>query len=163
MSIAVNIVQISLASNTSKIIEKLKQSCLMKYYMKYFMKISLVLDVIILCMIHANSEITKRIKAILWIGKLWGIPWLKEDFWHCNILRNMLLKKLEYYGIKDITKNCFHSYLIDRMEYTTLYQVQCTISSKRYEKKVQFTRPLPLEEQCCWFCYCAAMGYILQF
>lgn len=44
MSIAVNIVQISLASNTSKISEKLKQSCLMKYYMKYFMKISLVLE-----------------------------------------------------------------------------------------------------------------------
>ena len=68
---------------------------------------------------------------------------------YCNMLSNMLYKKLEYYGIRGITKNCFHPYLIVRMKYTTLYHGQSTISSKRYEKKVHFTRPFPLEEQCC--------------
>ena len=51
---------------------------------------------------------------------------------HLKINRDILLTKLNYYGIRDITNNWFSSYLQDRMQFTSVNGYQSNMRKLKY-------------------------------
>ena len=51
---------------------------------------------------------------------------------HLKINRDILLTKLNYYGIRDITNNWFSSYLQDRMQFTSANGYQSNMRKLKY-------------------------------
>ena len=51
---------------------------------------------------------------------------------HLKINHDILLTKLSYYGIRDITNNWFSSYLQDRMQFTSVNGYQSNMRKLKY-------------------------------
>ena len=100
---------ISLLSNISKIIERLIHSRLMMFLNANRILYERQFD------FRHNHSTTHALSAITFD----------------TVNHNILLKKLEYYGIRNITNSWFQSYLNDRMQFTTVNKCQ---SSKKLLK-----------------------------
>ena len=81
---------------------------------------------------HALSAITEKIRQACDLGNFACGVYLDLQKAFDAVDHDILLKKLEYYGIRGITTNSwFQSYLNDRMQFTTVNKSQ---SSKKYLK-----------------------------
>ena len=78
---------------------------------------------------HALSAITEKIRQACDSGNVACGVFLDLQKAFDTVNHDILLKKLEYYGIRGITNSWFQSYLNDRMPFTTVNKCQ---SSKKY-------------------------------
>ena len=78
---------------------------------------------------HALSAITEKIRQACDSGNFACGVFLDLQKAFDTVNHDILLKKLEHYGIRGITNSWFQSYLNDRMQFTTVNKCQ---SSKKY-------------------------------
>ena len=78
---------------------------------------------------HALSAITEKIRQACDSGNFACGVFLDLQKAFDTVNHDILLKKLEHYGIRGITNSWFQSYLNDRMPFTTVNKCQ---SSKKY-------------------------------
>ena len=92
------------------------------------MKDSLVLDITIQQLMLFQQLLRKLDKLVTQEILLVGV-FLDLQKAFDNVNHDMLLKKLEHYGIRGITNSWLQLYLNDRMQFTTVNKCQ---SSKKY-------------------------------
>ena len=84
---------------------------------KYSMKYSLALDIIILIR-------RDKIRRVCDLRNFDSGVFLDSQKPFNTASHDIVLKELEYYGIRGVTNNRFHSYLNDRMQFTTVNKCQ---------------------------------------
>ena len=82
---------------------------------------------------HALSAITEKIRQACDSGNFACGVFLDLQKAFDTVNHDILLKKLEHYGIRGITNSCFQSYLNDRIQFTTVNKCQ---SSKKYLNQI---------------------------
>ena len=81
---------------------------------------------------HALIEITEKIKQACDSGQYACGVFLDLQKAFDTVNHDILLRKLNYYGIRGITNNWFHSYLQDRMQFTSVNGYKSNMKQLKY-------------------------------